>query len=194
MINWIAVFVTMAFVAAEGVVSWFEGTLTKTDFPFLKHGGIWADFFILPLINGLIFGYVWNNIDKKATIAILLVILCPFAAMGMHHLWYNTQTISSWLWPVAFENRLGFSPDTSWAGFIHVNFMSLQLMILLFLVFTPVPPGIMQMVAVLLTLFWPLTVLQPCWMITGKWIDLQAIISSVVLVGATWVTTYYKTR
>src|SRR3989344_3283913 len=146
---WVALF-TMAFVAAEGVVSWFEGTLTKTDFPFLKHGGIWADFFIFPLINGLIFDYIWKIIDKKPLMAVLIVMICPFATTAMHHLWYNTQTISSWLWPVAFENRLGFQPDISWAGFIHINFMSLQLLFLFFLFLRPGPPGLMKMARIFL--------------------------------------------
>lgn len=185
--NWLVASVTAGFVVLEGLLAKGEGTLVETGFPFLKHGGIWADFVLFSLVNGLVWKYLKTSL--KTWIGVIVVSLAITCVM--HWVWFSTQSITSWLWPNHPEG--GCFTGMSVAGRMHVVFMTAQIAILAIFVISPVDNKVAILaVACLLTIAWPLLVLQPCWVITGKWLDLQALVASAVIVGATWGISWSK--
>jgi hypothetical protein len=205
--NWRIVAITALFVVMEGIISWQEGTLKKSSWKkphlsFLGHGGVWGDFFLFSLINGL----VWNYLDFSPVKLILAGIVGIGATTSMHELWYTTQPYNGFKSSFWSSGRhWGSNPRFNWevrvhhcftdlsqTGWGHAIFMTLQVAILLLYIVSPVPAKIVWTVSILLTIFWPLGIIQPCWAITYKWIDRQALLSSIGVVGATWIVTLLK--
>jgi hypothetical protein len=187
--DWNVVFLTVMFLIIEGALAVFEGNFNKTGgtkFPFIYHGGIWGDLFLLPFLNGLIA----PHIHLSGWLILALIGVAGIISGVMHALWYKTQDKTSWLWPSGACQ--GWWTDLSTAGILHVIFMTCELTILGAYILSPAPAQTAWIVAGLLTVFWPLGVIQPCWFLTGKWIDRQAILSSTAIVGATWAITIFK--
>ncbi|MFA6382617.1 MAG: hypothetical protein WCX08_05105 [Candidatus Buchananbacteria bacterium] len=139
---------------------------------------------LFSLVNGLVWDHLrWRNCG-------IIVPVCLVATLTMHYTWFSTQDLTSWLWPLGTRSNCWFS--LSETGWLHVIFMTAQLSILVLYVINPVPATVAWSVAGLLTIFWPLGIILPCWYITGRWIDTQAIIASLVLLGGTWGFTIFK--
>lgn len=181
---------TMLAVIVQAVLSALNGTLRpsskqKPDIAFLQHGGMWADFLIYPLINAAIWPYLEFDLW-----AILWGPLAISATVAMHALWGNDQQTSGHMWPAHPHNE--WYQNISLAGWVHVLFMTAEIFLLLNFVTSPTPNSVVLLVGLLLTIAWPLGVIQPCYIITDKWLDKTALLTSIVMIGSTWLVCICK--
>ena len=161
---------TMAVVVIEGLVAYYNGTLSSIQWKhinlsFMKHWGVLiGDLCIFPIINAFIIPCLhfnwWYVPGFILTLAITL------------------QCHKSW-WPDPWdENAQGFILDSfhdDWkvhskfhwhravtpAGWIHVFFMTCQLAILGGYILTPMPRPVINAISSLLVVFLPLGVIEP---------------------------------
>lgn len=175
----------MCFVVAEYVVSHIEGG-NNTRLPFLKHGGNWGDMLLLSFVNGLIAIHAFKYLCSAGWTAPTIVIASFIASLVMHCIWFHTQEISSWMW-LDPDPEKGWLKGLSTAGQMHAIFMTFEIMLLVaYALATGVPSSTVWTVAWLLTFFFPLAILGPCWAINHKVIDLQGGMALIV----TWVLTW----
>jgi len=173
-------FITVLVVITEMEVSREERS-QQTKFPIRKHGGIWGDLLLFSVINAI----VCNHLRLPALWVFAVIIgISLVATVVMHQTWFTSQSMTSWVWPNWPES--GCWRGMSIAGRLHVYFMAAQITILLLFILSPAPASVIWATAILLTVFWPLGVIQPCWYITGKWLDPMAVLNSVIMVSGTW--------
>ncbi len=191
--NWLVFLLTIWFVCWQLMASWDEGTITRSSWrkvkmPFLYHGGMWGDFLIMPIVNGLI----WNHLDAPLSAILITLALTGAITLAMHWLWgENPETrYQGHMWLPLGHNS--WFRDLSIAGWLHVVFMTGEMTILALYVISPTPPTITTAVGILLTVFWPLGSLQPCYVMTGRWFDRNAVLASIAIVAGTWTVTAWK--
>ena len=183
MFFWKMTIVTMCFVLTQYVVSLIEGG-NSTRLPFLKHGGNWGDLLLLSFVNGLIANHAFKYLYSTPQTAMVIVIASCIASLVMHWIWFKTQNITSWMW-VNPEN--GWFGGLSTAGGMHLVLMWFEIMVLTsYALATPMPESTIYSVAWLLTIFFPLAILGPCWVINHKVIDLQGGVALIATLILTW--------
>jgi hypothetical protein len=180
-----------------GVAAWVarkEGTFSpqSVTLGFAKHGGMWGDLVILPVVNGLIVPYLLRLTAKRALAASVLLTMATAFTLCAHWYWAHagkTQGITDFVFPS--HNSVWYN-DLSASGYLHVIYMSLELALILIYLLIPLPPGRVLWITGLLTLHLVFGQVQPAWYATHKiWTagTMVPIISTVLL---TWLTGGFK--
>src|SRR5918993_737429 len=148
---------------------------------FADHGGMWGDLLLLPVVNAVAVPWIepggW--------------LLGPFApgtviTVALHMVWHGgTQDgVRDHMWPSRPTGR--WAGDLSWAGWLHVLYVSGEMSLLAAWALSPAPRDVVLMVIAILSLHAPLGMLQPSWFATGRL--LPANVRLVMLsLGAAWV-------
>lgn len=191
-INWVIFWATVFLVALQAMASIKEGTFYHHNWgkglmPFVLHGGMWGDLLILPVVNGLVWQYLnplMLDWALKKTLFVILVVSFLITWM-MHILWSADESLCGHMWPS--HRKHDWLDDMSLSGKLHMVFMTLELTLLGSLIFSSdVPKNILVATAVLLTIFWPMGVILPCRVVKGIWLDVTAIVTSLIMMVATW--------
>ncbi len=183
--NWSVAFVSAMFVFFEALVSFAEGTLSKSSYrkpkvSFFAHAGMWGDFLIFPFINGLI----WDHLHPFSWQTWLVVLGSLLITLALHVFWASNHSTTGHMWP---NHKTGkWYSDMSMSGWLHVIYMTCQLSILILYALNPMPYFVVVATGVLLTIFWPLGVIQPAYAEKGVWMDKTTAFASVITVGAIW--------
>jgi len=182
--NWHAVIATMIYVVLEAWTSWEEGG-SKTQLPFWRHSGNWADLLLLSVVIGLIWNHCRQYLTASPKALLVIIPISLIAAITAHWFWFCSQNITSWVW---LDPTKGFLRGMSVSGRLHVLLMTIDLALLITYVLSlsGVPNNTVWAVAILLTVFCPLAILGPCRAITGKWIDLWGGITLIGALGLIW--------
>ena len=151
--------VTSAFVIFEGLLSWREGTLTRSgranpQLPFLWHGGMWADALILPVINALL----WPNLVWHLGNASLSLVTGIVTAM-IAHWWWSRDLVRDPFWP-AGRSRPWWKA-LKIVGWLHLGFFIAQIGSLTLAVQSHVSNEVVGRVSALFVVFILLAVVQP---------------------------------
>jgi len=188
-INLDILLVVMAYVVMEILFSVLDESERKqaTEFPLWKHGGVWGDLLLFSVINAI----VWNHLRLPGLwLFAVIIVISVVATLGLHKMWFDGQGMTSGFW--RFWPKGGCFGGMGLVGWMHVFFMMAQLTILLLFVLSPAPAKVIWTAAIMLTVFWPLGVIQPCWYLTGKWLDPMAVTNSAIMVIGTWGACWLK--
>jgi len=159
-------FVSVAFVLLSGACAWCEGNGRRRpglDIGFLEHGGMWGDLLLLPIANAAIVPHLpWG--------AWLIGPLVIGGAVSgwLHVTWHRGGGEGHWcehMWPARPHGR--WHRDLSWAGWMHVVYVTAEFGLLVAYALTPMPAWVVWTVTVILTLHVPLGLLAPAWVATG---------------------------
>lgn len=189
--NWYILIVTVFFKIIEGLFAWQNGTLMPSSpgrpiISFISHGGTWGDFMIIPVVNALIWPHLCGSLQKVVFIflaSLMMMIL-------LHVIWGSDLETTGHMWP---SHPTGsWLRDLSIAGWVHVAYTTATFTILLIYATSPTPVRTAWIVGVLMMIFWCFAVVQPGYVITGRIFDLQATLTSVAFLGATWGVTLWK--
>lgn len=181
--------------------SWIDGTLIanlKTDpalkLTFFRHWGVCiADALLLPIINGLVWDHlVWSPWYRTAALLVAAVIatwLChrqwwpnpKNPAFGLH---FQTHHASA-------GNIRYWWRDLTPTGWAHIAFMAVQLTILMVYALSPMPPSVVWLTAVILTVFPIVAVLETSWVVNHG-VDSLTATSAIAIWVLTAVVTGIK--
>ncbi|MEZ5285407.1 MAG: hypothetical protein R2712_11500 [Vicinamibacterales bacterium] len=156
---------TVGAVAVSGAVAYAEGHWRRRpglDLGFADHGGMWGDALLLPVANGVIVPWL-----PAAWWLTLPVLLAAGAAALLHAAWHGGTRggFRDHMWPTRPASH--WARDLSWAGWCHMAYVTGQIAILVAYAVTTVPPAVVLMVTIVLTLHVPLGLLHPSWSATG---------------------------
>ncbi len=194
--NWTAVAIAFGLVMIQGLFAWWNGTLTrshgrKIHMPFLYHGGMWSDAFIMPFVIGLTVDHidtkfnVWSWLIAGAALLTITVLL--HAAWGAN----PRRRYEEHMWTRTYNNHPIL--DLNMSGIVHIIFMAGSLTIVTLFLFSSNSPRFnLWATAFLLTLHWPIAVLLPGWVKRGNWLDPATILGTIGLISSTWSFALYK--
>lgn len=123
---------------------------------------MWGDLLLLPIANAAI--VPWLAVGGWLAPATLAGIA---ASWWLHRGWHGGDDEGVWrehLWPARAHGR--WARDLSWAGWLHVVYVAAEMTLLIGYAVTPVPPLVVAIVTVVLTLHVPLGLLSPAWVAT----------------------------
>jgi hypothetical protein len=177
--------VSMAFVVIEGVTSIRESTCCKMHMyeagiiksetekclPFYAHGGMWADFFLMSPILGIIVTYH----QQWTTVQWIISLIIGFAvAIGMQMQYQKGEPCST-----------NYGGKTIVGGWLHVVYFAAALATLIqwFCHTTGVSHGHVIVVSAMLAVFFPLGMLQPSWYV-HKNFNRQALFQFIAAIVA----------
>jgi hypothetical protein len=163
--SWPTWIVSVAFVMLSGLCAWREGNWRRRDdleIGFVNHGGMWGDLLLLPIVNAVIVPWLpragWLIVPALAGVA---------ASWWLHAHWHRGSGEGFWrehLWPARPHDR--WQRNLSWAGWLHVLYVALEMALLVAYALTPVPISVILIVSILLTLHVPIGLLTPAWIAT----------------------------
>lgn len=167
--SWLAWLVTIAFVVAEGLVSVRERTFSRKQMrslpirlSFLWHWGVViGDLCILPIFNGLVVPYF--HLSLLECVAFLFVsfavtLVCHFAW------WPTTEKALGFIyadWNGSSGIREFWYRDITVAGWMHVMFMTVELVAIALYILVPMPGSIVWRVGIIFLVFVLLGVIEP---------------------------------
>jgi hypothetical protein len=159
--SWPAWLISVATVAASGVVAALEGHWSRArglDIGFGTHGGMWSDALLLSALNALVVPWVGFGRWLFWTLAVGAA-----GTVALHAWWHGGHGagLREHMWPARPTGR--WYADLSWAGWCHVVYVAFEVALLVAYVATPMPASVVVAVTLLLTAHVPLGVLLPPW-------------------------------
>jgi len=148
---------------------------------FADHGGMWGDLLLLPVVNAVAVPWIepgWWLLGPFASATVI--------SLALHMVWHGgtREGVRDHMWPSRPTGR--WAADLSWAGWLHVLYVSGEMALLVAWALSPAPRDVVLMVIAILSLHAPLGMLQPSWFATGRL--LPANVRLVMLsLGAAWV-------
>jgi hypothetical protein len=130
-IAWIA---SILYMALAGYVAWREGTFTagSVSISFANHGGMWGDFMILPIVNGLIVPYLPRITGKRRIVAGGLLACAIMLTVFAHAQWAamgKALGTTDFVFPQ--HTGGGWYNDMSVSGYLHLGYMGVELALIL---------------------------------------------------------------
>ena len=189
--NWLAWFFTFGFVVFSASVAWLEGSLTRrgcadVNMPFLNHGGMWGDAFLLSAVNALLLPHLTPVLRTWPAV---LALFCTWFA---HLSWagINRRTgRRDFLWPRGVRGRA--LDEMGWVGWLHCIYTFAQLALLFAYAATPLPPEVVWVVSLLLTVHVLAGMAQPGWYLEGR-INWLTAVSTAGAMAAVWIVAGWK--
>jgi hypothetical protein len=186
----VAWIVSVAAVAASGVVAAFEGHWRRSariQLGFGTHGGMWGDALLLPVVNAL--AVPWIRPGWWLAVPLLMGAV---ASVALHAWWHGGRQagVREHMWPSRPTGH--WRSDLSWAGWCHVVYVAVELALLAAYVISAMPPpAVAAAVALLLTAHVPIGVLLPPWTATRQVfrVDLGQTAAAIALV---WIVAVLK--
>jgi hypothetical protein len=187
--------VSVGAVLACAVVAWFEGNWLRRpglSMGFANHGGMWGDLLLLPIANAAIVPHL--RIGVWLPMAMTLAIA---ASIVVHVHWYRGNE-SQAARPHAAEHMWPARPhgtwcrDLSWAGWLHVLYVALELTLLAGFLLHPMPLPAVLAVAGIFTIHVPIGLLQPRWFVSGRFASLGEQPLLVPCLTALWLVAALK--
>lgn len=155
---------------------------------FADHGGMWSDLVLLPIANAVIVPHL--------TVGPWLAWVVPIAALAsawVHHHWYRGARAShspEHMWP--YRPHGMWVRDLSWAGWLHVLYVTGELTLLGGFLIHPMPEVVVLLVAAIFTIHVPIGLLQPRWFLTRRMATLRQQPLLVPSLAALWIVAIVK--
>lgn len=174
--------VSVIAVAISGATAWLEGNWKRRPgltLGFANHGGMWGDLVLLPVANALVVPYLrgWLWIAGS-------VIVAAVVSAWLHVHWYRGHDAArghqahgqgghstGHMWPARPHGS--WWRDLSWAGWLHVIYVTGELALLAGFLVHPLPRQTVVAVAALLSVHVPIGLLQPRWCVTRRLASLR---------------------
>ncbi len=168
--NWIVCLISMAWVIISAIISVAENTFTKSlmlqagiikkiddkCLPFYAHGGMWADFFLMSAMLGMMWTYheQWDHIRW-----IVCGAISTAASIGMHVQYRKGDPCST-----------NYGGKIIIAGYLHMIYFAVAMTIMLLTLFCTSGMSLVHIIAIsaMLAVFFPLGMLQPAIYVHGK--------------------------
>jgi hypothetical protein len=174
--SWLAWAASAGAVLVCGVVAWLEGNWVRRpelSMGFANHGGMWGDLLLLPIANAVIVPHL--SIGVWLPIAVTLAIA---ASILVHIHWYRgdespvaRRHAAEHMWPSRPHGA--WHRDLSWAGWLHVLYVALELTLLAGFLLHPMPLPAVLAVAGIFTVHVPIGLLQPRWFVSRRFAGLR---------------------
>jgi hypothetical protein len=189
--------VSTLYMALAAYVAWQENTFTSKSVTlgFVNHGGMWGDFLILPLVNGLIVPYIPRITFKRSMVACGFLACAVILTLLAHRQW------------AAFGEALGTTDfvfpnhsvgvwynDLSVSGYMHIVYMSLELTLIFIYAVISIPVPRIFWISSLLTMHLVLGQVQPSWYTTGTIWNARTIVPTLTSILLIWSVSLYKIR
>jgi hypothetical protein len=158
--------ISVGFVVLSAFCAWREGNWRRRDgleIGFVDHGGMWGDLLLLPIVNAAI--VPWLSFEPWLIGPVLIGVTTSW---WLHARWHRGDGDGFWrehLWPTRADAR--WHRNLSWAGWLHVVYVAVEMTLLIAYALTPVPNHVILIVSLVLTLHVPLGLLAPAWVATG---------------------------
>jgi hypothetical protein len=164
---------SVAAVVLSGAVAWLEDSWARRPglaMGFANHGGMWGDRWLLPIANAAIGPHL--TIGAWLPVAALLAAI---ASVVVHIYWYRGDDAShggprphapEHMWPA--RPRGTWYGDLSWAGWLHVAYVTAELTLLAGFLVHPMPSAVVLLVCAVFTIHVPIGLLQPRWFVTRQ--------------------------
>lgn len=187
--------VSTLYMILSAYVSWREGTFRpgSVTMGFLNHGGMWSDFLLLPIVNGLIVPYLGRNAAKRnlgacglfaCAVAVTLFAHAEWAAMG------RAAGTTDFVFPR--HSPGAWYSDMSFSGFLHLVYMSVELTLVLGYAVMRMPVKRVLLISGLLSVHLIVGQVQPGWYSTGTIWTARTIVPTLATVLLTWLVALYK--
>jgi hypothetical protein len=155
---------------------------------FANHGGMWSDLLLLPIANSVI-------VPHLAFGAWLAIVIPPaaFASAWVHHHWYRHASAThspEHMWPCRPHGT--WVRDLSWAGWLHVLYVTGELTLLGGFLIHPMPDPVVLIVAAVFTIHVPIGLLQPRWFLTRRIATLRQQPLLLPCLAALWIVAVVK--
>lgn len=199
--SWLAWLMTVAVVVGEGLVSAWEGTFSRKQMrsppirlSFLWHWGVViGDLCILPIFNGLVIPYL--HLSPLEFAAFLFVSF--IATLACHFAWWpTTEKALGFIyadWNGSGKIREFWYRDITVAGWMHVIFMTAELVVIVLYILTPMPSDIARIIGTIFLVFIPFGVIEPGvvegWPLSGEKMLVTfsfSIVLWLVVISVTW--------
>lgn len=189
--------VSTLYMALAAYVSWREGTFTSgsVTMGFMEHGGMWGDFIILPIVNGLIVPCIPRP-TVKSCMAICGLAACAVIVTVFAHAQWDVMGRATATTDFVFPRHSAgvWYGDMSLSGFLHLAYMSVELTLVLAYVIMPMPVRKVLLISGLLTVHLIVGQVQPGWYTTGTIWTARTIVPTLATVLLTWLVALYKIR
>jgi len=165
--SWTAWTISVAAVIVSGAAAWFEGCLVRRPglhMGFANHGGMWGDLLWLPIANAVIVPHLSAGRWVIGAIAIATA-----ASLWVHRHWYRGASAAhscEHMWPARRHGT--WRRDLSTAGWLHVFYVTGELVLLIGFLIHPMPAVTVIIVAAIFTIHLPIGLLQPRWYLTRQ--------------------------
>lgn len=187
--SWITWVVSVLAVVLSGVVAAAEGNWRRSarlDIGFGGHGGMWGDALLLPVVNALVTPWVEPGWWLLGTLAVGLA-----GSIALHVWWHGGHDggIREHMWPARPSGQ--WHRDLSWAGWMHVIYVTGEVAVLAVYLVTPLPLTTVILVSLLLTFHVPLGVLVPAWTAASR-VFREDVWQTAIAVATTWTIAVLK--
>jgi len=185
----------MLYMFLAAYVSWREGTFRSgsVTMGFLEHGGMWGDFILLPIVNGLIVPCFPRPSVKRCMATSGLAACAIVATIFAHAQWAAMGRASATTDFVFPRHTSGaWYNDMSLSGFLHLVYMSVELTLVLGYAVMPMPVKRVLLISGLLTVHLIVGQVQPGWYSTGTIWTVKTIVPTLTTVLLTWLIAWYK--
>jgi hypothetical protein len=193
-ITWLA---SVLYMVLAAYVARKEGVYTSRSVTigFINHGGMWGDFLVLPLVNGLIVPCVPRITAKRAIIGCGFLACAAIIAFFAHEHWAaigKATGTTDFVFPS--HSSGAWYNDLSISGYMHMVYMSVELSLLLAYAVVSMPVPKILWISGLLTTHVILGQVQPSWYSTGTIWNARTMVPTVTTVLLTWLVGLYKIR
>jgi hypothetical protein len=187
----------MLYMVMAASVSWREGTFRSgsVTMGFVEHGGMWGDFIILPIVNGLIVPCFPRPTVKRCLVSSGLAALAILATGFAHAQWDamgRAAATTDFVFPR--HNADVWYQDLSLSGYLHLAYMSVELALVLGYAVMPMSVRRVLLISGLLTVHLIVGQVQPGWYSTGVIWTARTIVPTLATVLLTWLVALYKIR
>jgi len=185
----------MLYMVTAAYVSWRESTFRSgsVTMGFVEHGGMWGDFIILPIVNGLIVPFFPRATAKRLMAASGLLMCAVIATIFAHAQWDamgKAAATTDFVFPR--HNTGSWYTDMSLSGYLHLAYMSAELTLILGYAVIPMPVRRVVLISGLLTAHLIVGQVQPGWYLTGTIWTARTIVPTLATVLLTWLVALYK--
>jgi hypothetical protein len=200
--SWLAWFVTTIVVVVEGLVSLCEGTFSRLQnkLPRIRLSFLWhwavsiGDLIILPVFNGFVASHLHFSLWQWGALLLASLVV----TLACHYAWWPAEQKALGFiypdWNGSGKERKFWYRDLSLAGWVHVEFMTVQLAVIVGYILTPMPADIVQLVGVIFLIFVPFGVIEPG-VVEGWPLSKEkklatfgiAVALWLIVIGATWI-------
>lgn len=165
--SWITLLLTIGLVLLEIFFAWKEKSLfasqnKRISLPLFQHWGIMiGDLVLLPILNACVVPYFNFPISLYLLFTIIAFVITWFA----HKAWWpanDTQlTFMSPSWKNSKKELRFWYKDLSKAGWVHLLFMTAEIVIIAGYIFSRVPVDTVKRVSVIFFAFIPVAFIEP---------------------------------